>query len=180
MKERQISNSWNAPERWYLRAVRFFIEPHPSVEDIGERRRAQLLAVLAISISILLGWGLLSNPASYSTFFELFALSILSYALSRTRFHRVGTYVFSYGTTSISFLSLYLGTAGGFSSSITTTAHISLIVASLLLSFRGLVGLVVVSTIAAFTAPLYMRIPVPASDEFFRTAGVFFTIGINS
>ncbi len=180
MNQPTTHTSWNAPqqERWYVRVFRFFLEPHSSVEDIGERRRAQLLSVLTIILSVLLGWGLLSNPTTYSTFIALFFVSMVSYALSRTRFYRVGAYIFSFGMTSISFLSLYFGTAGGFGSAISTTAHISLIIASLLLSFRGLVWLVVLSTIAAFSTPLYMRTPAPAADEYFRTAGVFFAIGI--
>ena len=156
----------------------FLTEPHPSIKEIGEFRRAQLLASITLILISSLTWGLLSNPTSLSTFVELYIITLLSYVLSRSSYYRTGAYFFSYGITSLAFLSLYLGTASSFESAITSIAHISLIIASVLLPLRGFSLLVILSTIATFTAGLYSQTPITAEDSFFRVAGVFTSIGI--
>src|SRR5215510_4573651 len=112
----------------------FFTEPHPSVKDVGELRRAQLLASITLILVGSLTWALLSSPTSLSTFTALYLTTLLSYALSRSPYYRIGAYFFSYGITSLAFFSLYFGTANSFESAITSIAHISLIVASVLLT----------------------------------------------
>ena len=178
MSREQNVRKWEQPGNWFARLINSFVEPHPSVTDLGEYRRARLLSTLTLILVAALCWALLSNPASYNTFIILLATTIISYGLSRTRFYRVGTYFFSYGFTSIAFLSLYLGTAQGFSSAISSTAHVALILASVLLSVRGFIVLVLLSSFATFAAPFYSKTPViPFSSEYFQTAGVFTFLG---
>ena len=166
------------PSNGFSQLINSFIDPHLSVTDIGEYRRARLLSTLTLILIAALCWALLLNPPSYSTFIILLATSIISYGFSRTSYYRVGAYFFSYAFTSIAFLSLYLGTAREFSSAIATTAHAALIIASILLSLRGFVVLVFLSTLATFAAPFYSKTPIPSSSDYYATAGVFLFIGL--
>ena len=156
----------------------FFTEPHRSITDVGEKRRAQLLATITLILAAALTWAVFSNPTALGTFAALYAVTLIAYALSRSPYYQVGAYFFSYAITSLAFLSLYFGTATSFDSAISSIAHISLIIASILLSLRGFSILVLLSIIAAFSARLYSQTPIAADDNFFRVAGVFMSIGI--
>ncbi len=156
----------------------FFTEPHPSVQEVGERRRAQLLASISLILMAAFTWALFSDPTSINTFVALYLTTLLSYVLSRTPYYRTGAYFFSYGITSLAFISLYLGTASSFDSAITSIAHIALIIASILLSLRGFSLLVLISTIATFSARSYSQTPISTEEGFFRVAGVFMSIGV--
>lgn len=173
-------------KNWLLRLWDFFIaplwnfltEPHSSVQEIGELRRAQLLASITLILIGSFTWALFSNPTAISTFVALYFTTLVSYVLSRSPYYRTGAYFFSYGITSLAFFSLYFGTATSFDTAISSIAHISLIIASILLSLRGFSVLVLISTIATFSARLYSQTPITEEDGFFRVAGVFMSIGI--
>ena len=156
----------------------FFTEPYPSVQEVGEYRRAQLLSSITLILIASFTWALFSNPTSVTTFIALYLTTLLSYVLSRSPYYRTGAYFFSYGITSLAFFSLYFGTASSFDTAITSIAHVSLIVASILLSLRGFSLLVLIATIATFSARSYSQTPITAADSFFRVAGVFMSIGI--
>ena len=79
---------------WLLRAWQFLSQPHPSVEKVGQRRRAQLLAMITFILSALFIVALLFRPSSYSAFITLLIVTGISYGLSRTRFQRAGSYFF--------------------------------------------------------------------------------------
>src|SRR5215216_6623354 len=120
---------------WLARLWGFLIDPHPSVQEVGEKRRAQLLAIITLILSIAYVWALISRPDSYGVFVILLLFTAVAYGLSRTPYYEVGTYFFCFGFTAFAYLTLYLGTASSYTSAITTTVHISLVVASILLSF---------------------------------------------
>jgi len=164
-------------KNWFSRAWNFLTEPHPSVQEVGELRQAQLLAAITL---ILIGsfiWESFSRPTAIGTFIALYAITLISYVLSRTPYYRTGSYFFSYGITSLAFFSLYFGTASSFDSAITSIAHVSLIIASILLSLRGFTILVLLATIATFSAQSYSQTPI-TEGGFLRVAGVFMSIGI--
>jgi len=123
-------------------------------------------------------WAIFSNPTALGTFAALYAITLIAYVLSRSPYSLVGAYFFSYGITSLAFLSLYFGTASSFDSAISSIAHISLIIASILLPLRGFSILVLLSIIATFSARSYSQTPITAEDGFFRVAGVFMSIGV--
>ena len=173
----QKPGPWDIEESWTARARRFLIEPHPSIEEIGERRRAQLLSIITLALTGSFIWGLLSNPPTYSTFIVLCFTTLTSYLLSRSKYYRIGSYFFSYGFTSISYITLTLGTASSFENTITSIAHVAIIVASVLLSLRGFIILVILSVVATFAAPLYSETPVGAINDYFRVSGVYTSIG---
>ena len=156
----------------------FLTQPHPSVKDVGEIRRAQLLASITLILIGSFTWALFSSPSAIGTFVALYITTLVSYVLSRTPYYRIGSYFFSYSITSLAFLSLYFGTATSFDSAITSIAHVSLIIASILLPLRGFSVLVLLSTLATFSARSYSQTPITADDGFFRVAGVFMSIGV--
>jgi GAF domain-containing protein len=163
---------------WLLRAWRFLSQPHPSIQKVSQKRRAQLLAMISLILTALFVLALLFRPSSYSAFIPLLIITGISYGLSRTRFQRPGSYFFSFGITSLAYFSLFLGTASSFEAAITTYAHTAIIAASIILSVRDFIILVILSTIATFAAPLYSNVPVIYQDQdFFRIAGTFMSIG---
>lgn len=153
------------------------IEPHPSVKEIGEFHRAQLLSTLTLILSVFLFIALLSQPKSIGVFLALVGITLTSYALSRTKYYQLGAYLFTYAFTAVGFIRIYQGTASSIESSIFSTVTISLIFSSVLLSQRGFLSLVILSTIAAFTAPLYSNTPITTSENFARTGGIVLVIG---
>jgi len=153
----------------------FLTGPHPSITEVGEKRRAQLLATISLILTAAFLAGLLSG-GSFGAFTTLLAITLVSYALSRTSYYNTGSYFFAYALTSLAYLRLYLGSASGFEEDITTIAHVAIVVASILLPVRGFAILVVLSTIATWAAPAYSMVPMP-SDGFARTSGVFMFIG---
>ena len=164
---------------WLLRAWQFLSQPHPSIQKVSQRRRAQLLAMISLILTALFILALLFRPNSYSAFITLLIITGISYGLSRTRFPRAGSYFFSFGITSLAYISLVLGTASSFEAAITTYAHTAIIGASIILSVRDFIILVILSTIATFAAPLYSNVPVMYQDQdFFRIAGTFMSIGL--
>jgi len=156
----------------------FMINPHPSVQEVGERRRAQLLAVITLILTVAYVWALISRPDSYGVFVILLLFTAVAYGLSRTPYYEVGTYFFCFGFTAFAYMTLYLGTASSYTSAITTTVHISLVVSSILLSFRGLAALVLFVGIASATASQYSQIPIVINSDFFKDTGVAVSMGL--
>ena len=177
--------SQNAPrfERIWEMAQRL-ITPDSSIKEVSEFRRAQLLSSLALVLSLLFFIVLLYGPSSYGVFIFLTLISLISYALSRTKYYKLGTYLFSYAFTAIGFFRIYQGEVTSIEASIASTVHISLVISSALLSQRGFLGLVILSTIATFTAPFYSDISLIAnsseqlSANIGRTGGIVFSIGM--
>jgi GAF domain-containing protein len=166
------------PANWFARLLGFLINPHPSVWEVGEKRRAQLLAIITLILTIAYLWAMISKPNSYSEFLSLLLFTAIAYGLSRTAFYEIGIYFFCFGFTAFAYITLYLGTASSYTSAITTTVHISLVVASLLLSFRGLAALVLFVGIASATAPQYSQVPIAINSDFFRDTGVAVSMGV--
>jgi GAF domain-containing protein len=153
--------------------------PHPSIQDVGEKRRAQLLAILSL---VLTGSFIIAlftpTPAEVANAFIAFlGITAVCYVMSRTKYFHLGTYIFTYGLTSITYLRLYTGMANGIEPAITSTGLISLVLASALLSQRGFFSLVVISTIATFATPLYSQVPLAANENISRAGGAVLSIG---
>lgn len=153
------------------------IEPHPTIKVIGEFRHAQLLSILALILSALFASVVFFNPKSVGVFLALGGISITSYILSRTKYYRIGTYIFTYAFTAIGFIRIYQGTPASIEASVVTTVHIALILSSALLAKRDFLLLAILSTIASFTAPLYSNIPALETGSVTITGGIVFTIG---
>jgi len=172
------SNDQNLPltERTTLLWNRLIL-PHPTIKNTSDFRRAQMLLILTLTLSVLFVGALLYGPRSYGTFLSLTVVTLASYALGKTPYFSAGTYLFSYIFTAIGFVTIYQGTAKSIEIAIVSTVHVALIFSSVLLSKRGFLGLVFFSTLATFAAPYYSNIPVAATDNIGRTAGIVLVIG---
>ena len=158
------------------RAAQRLIAPHPSVQGLDYVRRVQLLNVITLTLITAFSLGLLARPQSVFIFEYMLAISILSYILGKTRYPRIGTFIFSFGFLSTSFLSLFLGIAPNFSTIIYTIVPIALIVASALSGLRTFALLVIYATIAASLGPIYSKTPASTSD-ITQTGGIIFFTG---
>jgi PAS domain S-box-containing protein len=149
--------------------------PHPSVQDIGEKRRAQLLNIITLILAATFILALLARPSSVGTFILLLSLSLVSFVLGKTKYYKIGAGLFTLGFLSSAFLSLRLGTAGDFESSINSTVPIALIVASVLVGQREFLFIAAYAALATFLAPYYSTIPTP---DVVRIGGIIFGIGV--
>jgi GAF domain-containing protein len=152
-------------------------EPHPSIKAIGEIRRAQLFSILTLIIGISFLGATFFSPRSFGMFVALGGITVASYALSRTKYYSLGIYIFTYAFTAAGFIRIYQGTSASIEASIASVVHISLILSSVLLSKRAFLPLVLMSTIATFTAPLYSNIPSPEASAIGSIGGTVFMIG---
>ncbi len=164
---------------FFPRAWRFMTEAHPSVTEIGERRRAQLLAALSLILVFSFVLAIISTPRTYSVFLFFLGITLVAYITSRTRFYRIGAYSFSFGFTSVAFINIYNGSANSIDSSIWSIVPISLILASAILSQRGFVLLSIATVIAtafirSFAHPTLLNDP---TFSFGRTIGITFSTG---
>src|SRR6266498_115296 len=178
MKMNDFSKTTDQRVGWLSRVGEFVAEPHPSVHEVGERRRAQLLAIITLILAAGYVAALLSRPKSYGVLIALFLFTAMAYGLSRTRYYRSGTYLFCFGFTAFAYITLFLGTASSYASAITTTVHISLVVASILLPLGGLTALVAFVAIASAAAPHYSQVPIAINADYFRDTGVALALGI--
>ncbi|MBI3162558.1 MAG: hypothetical protein HYZ23_08610, partial [Chloroflexi bacterium] len=153
------------------------IAPHSSITVIGEFRRAQLLAIVTLVLEILFVVAIFFGPKSLGVFLTLGIVTLVSYTLSRTEYYRVGTYLLTYAFTAVGYIRIFNGTASSIESSVASTVHISLIFSSVLLSQRGFLSLIFLSTLAAFLAPLYSKGPVSEFESAYRTGGLVMVMG---
>jgi GAF domain-containing protein len=160
------------------RLLTFLSSPHPAIQEIGERARAQLLGMVTLILTIMYFAALVLSPETYNDIVALLFIAILAYALSRTLYYWIGIYFFCFSFTAFAYITLFLGTASSYSSAITTSVHVSLVVASLLLSSRGLVALVLFVAAASFTAPLYSQVSIAVGSDFYKDTGVAVSIGV--
>jgi GAF domain-containing protein len=162
------------------RAWRFLTEPHPSVIEIGERRRAQLLAALSLILVVAFALAVFSHPKTFGVFFYFLGITLITYISSRTKFYDVGAYFFSFGLTAAAYIDIYTGNANSIETSITSIVPISLILASAVLSQRGFI-LLTICTIAAtgsvqsYADPKFLQ---DAMFNFPRTVGITSFIGL--
>ena len=174
---------------WFTQARNFFArswslltEAHSSITDIGERRQVQLLSGLSLILTVAFVLGILSNPTALATFILFLTLAVVAYLISRTRFYYIAAYLFSFGFTSVAYITLYTGTANSIDSSISNIVPISLILASAILSQRGFVVLVIATAVATFLSftdlfvdPKYLADP---SLSLGRTVGTTTFLGL--
>ena len=160
-------------QNWF-RSLASLVDPHPSVEDIGEKRRAQLLNIIALILSATFLLALLASPDAVGTFIFLLLLSLAAFILGKTKYYKIGAVLFSFGFLSSAYIPLLMGTAGGFVSSVTSTVPIALLVASVLLGQREFLFIAIVATLATFLAPYYSRVP---TEDVTRSGGIVIAIG---
>ncbi|MBL8089913.1 MAG: GAF domain-containing protein [Anaerolineales bacterium] len=160
------------------RVYETLIQPHPSLTNVEDIRKAELLATITIIVSSLLITGAIVTARSVTVFLVLLTFTVSSYMLSRTTYYQVGAYIFTYSFTALGFYTILNGRASSIDIAVATTVHIGIVISSVLLSRRGFLILVLLATGAAFTSPLYSTLPVQSTDSFVRSGGVVLTIGL--
>jgi GAF domain-containing protein len=158
--------------------LRRIVQPHPSITSTDENRRAQLLAILSLIQLVFSILGLISQPNTAGVFIVLGAISFLCYILSRTRYYKIGTYILIYFITAIAYVRIYYGTTNSLDLAINISVHISLVLASALLSSNAFLLLSAFATLGVFAAPLYSHVPANSFDSIVRTGGVVFTLSL--
>ncbi|MBV6396106.1 MAG: hypothetical protein HFACDABA_01694 [Anaerolineales bacterium] len=158
---------------------RFLTDPHPSVTEVGERRRAQLLSTLSVILSLSFTWALLSRPSALFVFMFFLGLTLTAYISSRTRFYRLGAYIIAFGFTSIAYINIYNGEASSIDNSVLSIVPISLILASALLSQGEFLFLMIVTVFATASVRAYAPAHLINDPAFSygRTLGVTFSTG---
>ena len=166
----------NVFEHWLLRPWQTLTEAHPSVQEIGERRRAQLLSSLSLILVASFTLALLTSPRSVSIFYILLAFTFIAYLLGRSKYYNLGTYFFSFGFTSIAYITIYLGTANTVETAINAFVPVALILSSALLPPGGFVVLAIASVLATISIPSYSQVPPAPNESAGRMIGVVFSI----
>lgn len=162
------------------RVIKIWVDltsPLPMIPDVTERKRAQLLSILSLLTSLLLVAAMLTSPIIISGFSLPAIVTIVSYALSRTYYYKLGSYTFTYLLTMTAFFRIYQGTPDSIEAAINSTVHVALILSSVLTSRRQFIVLVVITTLATFATPLFSNIPPQAGDNIGRSGGIVLTIG---
>ncbi|RPJ52247.1 MAG: GAF domain-containing protein, partial [Chloroflexi bacterium] len=100
MAEKMIQG--NSEKPWHSKVMESITRPSSAISDVGQRRKARLLAGITFFLSITVALGALSSlivhrsrpemSSNYSFLFVL-ALSIASYIFSRTRYFTVGAII---------------------------------------------------------------------------------------
>ena len=170
----QDKTSVENAQKW-IRGLSSLFAPHPSVQDIGERRRAQLLNTITLILAAAFIFALLARPGSVGTFILLLSLSLVSFVLGKTKYYKIGAGLFTFGFLSSAFIPLFMGTAGGFETAVNTTVPIALIVGSVLMGQREFLGIIIYAALATFLAPYYSKV---ATSDVTRTGGIVIVTGV--
>src|SRR5512138_2911069 len=119
-------NSPAAPLSEGPKFVRFLVSPHISVQELGERQRARLLA--AISLTLLAGvtLALAFRRGSVAGAVLLLAMLGTAYALSRTRSYNTGALVLCFGLAVFPYVSWFITPGQDFEGAVMIIVTLSL------------------------------------------------------
>ncbi|MCC7118011.1 MAG: GAF domain-containing protein [Anaerolineales bacterium] len=164
--------------RVLLEILKLISQPHSSVTDLEEVRRAQLLSILSLLqlFFVLIGFNL---GAELRPFFITYGIiAILSYILSRTKFYSVGAYLLVYFLVSFAYIRILAGDVPSIELAIGSSVYISLALASALLTSGNFLILIILTALATFAAPYYSNVPSNELDNPFRAGGWILALGL--
>jgi GAF domain-containing protein len=169
-------------ENGMVRIWRAMTRPHPSIQEIGERRSAQLAIslILVIGLFILIGFLMSSITNGFYESFGGFGASIIglpiAYLLSRSRNYQAGIFLFTVIFGASAYIDIIRqGAAADIPSDILVFVPLSLIVASNFLSSWA-IFLLTGLNVGALISLQYLGISLP--DNIGGIAGVITTIGL--
>ncbi|MBI5965404.1 MAG: GAF domain-containing protein [Chloroflexi bacterium] len=153
------------------------IAPHTTIEELGLARHAQLLNAISLALMIAFGLDLMSRPRSTVIFYFLLGISAVSFLLGKSKFPRAGTLVFSIGFISATYLSLFLGVASNYLTSVLALVPFALIISSALTSRKIFVRLAIFATLLTILAPYYSKTKIlPGNVP--EAGGIIFFMGV--
>jgi GAF domain-containing protein len=153
------------------------IATHPSVTTVRAQRQGQLLNAISLLMMVMSLSGLLTSPDDITPFIFMLAVSIGAFALGKSKYPEIGTFLFSFGFLSTAYLPLYAGPANNYLTLVLSVVPVALIAASVMLNQRVFAALVVYAIAATFLPPLYAPSAIP-SNEILRTGGIVTAMGI--
>ena len=158
------------------RVINRFVEPHPSVETLEDKRRVRLFLSLNLFLSATYVFAIVAGPQAVGTFVFLLALNIVSFFIGKTKYYSAGIFLFTLGFLATSFVSLYMGMTQDFAANITSIVPVALVIAATLVNQRQLLFLALFSAVAIFTAPFYSA--TDTGNEAMRLGGIVMSTGI--
>jgi GAF domain-containing protein len=182
MTKNNLPNPSAPRQNWIARVWQSVIEPHSSIQEIGERRSAKLAISLIVVIALLIFSGFIAGAqrTGYAEAFGGFGASIIglpiAYIFAKTRSYRVGAFLFSlvFGISAYVDIVRQRGSAD-FAADIFVFVPLSLIVASTFLSGWAVFLLVGVN-VGAIISLQFFGITLP--ENLGGLAGIITTIGI--
>lgn len=163
------------------RLWQFVARPHPSLTEVGDRRRAQLLVAVALGLAVADLLGFVASIAVGAplqndlTLLGLTLACLLAYVLGRTRWLSLGSAVLVTSLSVAAYVLVLLGSTNPIRS-LNSTIPVALVLGSVLLSVRGLSLLVIGNTLATSLLPLWLDTLSFADAS--QVGGNFFTIGV--
>ena len=182
MTKNNLPNPSAPRQNWIARVWQSVIEPHSSIQEIGERRSAQLAISLIVVIALLIFSGFIAGAQrnGYAEAFGGFGSSIIglpiAYIFAKTRSYRVGAFLFSLVFAISAYVDIVRQRGlADFAADIFVFVPLSLIVASTFLSGWAVFLLVGVN-VGAIISLQFFGITLP--ENLGGLAGIITTIGI--
>jgi len=184
-----INNQTHTP-RWIVsfqsglnRFVNALTSPHRSIQEMGEKRTAQLQSAVSLVYGIANLIGLFASirmqgyqlTAVY-TFAGLFLTVTIGYFLSRTPYYKIGAFIFVFSSV-LSAAPLIIGAANEgrpISSGVYSVIPLGLALGFVFLSIRGLFILLIMSIVGLSIFPSFYP---QTSQEIFTDVGIIATLG---
>ncbi len=167
---------------WTARAWQSLVKPHSSIQEIGERRSAQLAISLIVVIAVLIFSGFIAGAQNtgYGEALGGFGVSIvglpIAYLLAKSRTYRAGAFLFSLVFAVSAYVDIVRQRGlADFAADIFVFVPLSLIVASTFLSAWA-VFLLIGINVGAILSLQFFGITLP--ENVGGLAGIITTIGI--
>ena len=167
---KQFSNS-DAKTFW-KRLADWLISPPASVQEVGARRKAQLLAAMTLTVGILNTLGAVYGDSLAP--YILSAILFVAYGIGRTKFYRLGSWMV---VIAISFSGYFRASSPNADPATSILSYIPLafVLGIGLLSQLELVILVVINTVVGFFLPVI--VPSLSNPNILGAAGLVMTLG---
>jgi hypothetical protein len=164
-----------------IKFLSHLIDPHPDITDVGDRRRAQLLAGISIILVLPLILGLIfrfiskpsDNLINYATieFTSLIIFSLLAYFFSRRPTFHWGSIVL---VVSFSLGGIINSVSSGGVAGALLFVIPAFVIGSALLSFSRFTILVLTNLVILFALPLF----IPSIERTYFEIGIILTTGL--
>jgi GAF domain-containing protein len=139
----------------WQRVSQYLFDPHSTVSEVGARRQARLLSIIAFLITLTNLIGLLTvlfiakSNKTWLVPVGLTVVSALGFALSRTRWNKIGGYTIVGGLVLAAFGG---GTSSNLSNSLYSNLIPALVIASIIFPFRYMVYFVILNNLLILAA----------------------------
>lgn len=161
------------------RILRLLVQPHPSITDVDDFRRAQLLAILSLLQLALIPFGLTIDAGVRPFLITYGIIAAISYILSRTKLYKGGAYLVAYFLVSFAYVRIFIGVDAVDSiATALTSVYIALAFASAILTSADYLFLVALTTLATFAIPYYSNLPPAKSDNPIGAGAIILAIGL--